>query len=212
MTSPATGELEMADKNSSDAAGDSNAITKALRNLVSRVPTSTEPASEDPNRRAGAIASSAAVRAAAISGAFALPPGPLGLATILPDLISIWRLQQSMVADIAAAFGKSAFLRKETMIYCLFKQGGAALLRDLVARAGERFLIRHTASRTIEQTLEKIGVRVTQRVMGKSLSRLIPIAGAVMVGTYAYRDTARVAATAIELFSRDLQLENTPEG
>ena len=197
----------MADQTSSDAAGDSNAITKALRSLVSRVPGSTEPASEDPKRRAGVIANSAAARAAAIAGVLALPPGPFGLATILPDLLSVWRLQQTMVADIAAAFGKSAFLRKETMIYCLFKHGGAALMRDLVARAGERFLIRRTAIKTVEQTLERIGVKVTQRVMGKSLSRLIPIAGAVMVGTYAYRDTTRVAGNAIELFSRDLELE-----
>ena len=194
-------------KTTSNAARDSNAVTKALLNLVSRVPTSAEPASAEPLERARAIASSAAAKAAAISGALALPPGPFGLATILPDLIAIWRLQQSMVADIAGAFGKSAFLRKETMIYCLFKHGGAALMRDLVARAGERFLIRRTAMKTVEQTLEKIGVRVTQRIMGKSISRLIPIAGAVIVGAYAYRDTAQVAANAIELFSKDLQLQ-----
>jgi hypothetical protein len=193
----------------SNAARDSNAITKALLNLVSRVPASTEPASENPGERARAIASSAAMKAGAISGALSLPPGPFGLATILPDLVAVWRVQQSMVADIAAAFGKSAFLQKETMIYCLFKHGGAALMRDLVARAGERFLIRRTALKTVEQTLEKIGVRVTQRVMGKSISRLIPIVGAAIVGAYAYRDTTQVAANAIELFSKDLQLEGS---
>lgn len=81
-------------------------------------------------------------------------------------------------------------------------------MRDLVARAGERFLIRRTARKTVEQTLERIGVKVTQRVMGKSISRLLPIVGAVVVGAYAYRDTAQVAATAIELFSKDLRLED----
>jgi hypothetical protein len=179
-----------------------------LRDLVSRVPASAEPANEDPKQRARTIASVAAAKAAAVSGAFALPPGPLGLATILPDLIAVWRLQQSMVADIAASFGKSEFLRQETMLYCLFKHGGASLMRDMVARTGERFLIRRAAIKTVEQTLERIGVKVTQRVMGKSISRLLPIAGAVVVGAYAYRDTAQVAASAIELFSKDLQLED----
>jgi hypothetical protein len=36
----------------------------------------------------------------------ALPPGPLGLATVIPDLLAIWKLQQQLVADIAAVFGK----------------------------------------------------------------------------------------------------------
>lgn len=194
-------------KKTSNAERGPNAVTKALVQLMSRVPTSSEPMSENPNERARAIASAAAAKAAAISSALALPPGPFGFATILPDLVAIWRLQQSMVADIAAAFGQSAFLHQEAMIYCLFKHGGAALLRDLVARAGERFLIRRTARKTVEQTLERIGVKVTQRVMGKSISRLLPIVGAVVVGAYAYRDTAQVAANAIELFSKDLLLE-----
>src|ERR1043166_7270872 len=109
-----------------------NSVSRALLEVVSRVPSSAEDASGDPKVRAHAIARSAALKAASISGALALPPGPFGLATILPDLLAIWRMQQSMVADIAAVFGKSAFLHKEAMVYCLFKHGGAALIRDLV--------------------------------------------------------------------------------
>lgn len=134
----------------------------------------------------------------------ALPPGPLGLATVVPDLIAIWRLQQSMVADIAASFGKTAQLQKEAMVYCLFKHGGAALMRDLVARVGERFLIRHSGARVVQGVLEKVGIRITEQVLGRSLSRWIPLIGAVGVGTYAFADTTKVAATAIDFFSRDI--------
>jgi hypothetical protein len=185
-----------------------NSVSRALLDVVSRIPTSTEEASADPVARARAIARSAALKAASISGALALPPGPLGLATILPDLLAIWRMQQSMVADIAAAFGKSAFLRKEAMMYCLFKHGGAALMRDFVVRAGERYLIRRAAVRVIHDTLEKVGVRTTQRVIEKSIGRWVPVLGAVGVGAYAYYDTSRVAATAIELFSKDVAIED----
>jgi len=187
---------------------DSGVITKALMELVSRIPSSDEPESDDPKERAKSIASSAAMKAAGISGALALPPGPFGMATILPDLLAIWRLQQSMVADIAATFGKSAYLKKETMVYCLFKHGGAALMKDIVIRVGERYLIRRTALRAMQQILQKVGIRVTQRVIGKSISRWIPIVGALGVGAYAYYDTTQVAATAIELFSKDLKLED----
>lgn len=147
------------------------------------------------------------MKAAAISGALALPPGPLGLVTIIPDLITIWRIQQTMVADIAAAYGKSASLVKKTMIYCLFKHGSAALMRDLVVRVGERYLVQRTAVRAVQQILQKVGVRITQRVIGKSITRWIPLLGALGVGAYAYYDTTQVAATAIELFSKDIVME-----
>ena len=186
---------------------ESNTVTKALIGLLSGIPESDEPLNADPKRRAQAIASSAAMKAAGISGAMALPPGPLGLATIIPDLLAIWKLQRAMVADIAAAYGKTAVLEKEAMIYCLFKHTSAALVRDLLARVGERFLIRRTAARATQQMLQKIGVRVTQRVIGKSLSRWIPVIGALGVGAYAYYDTTQVAANAIELFSKNIGVE-----
>ena len=83
--------------------------------------------------RAQALARHAAVKAAAISGSLALPPGPLGLVTVLPDLVTIWKVQQ-LVADIAAVHGKPAALRQELMVYCLFKHGAAHLARELVVR------------------------------------------------------------------------------
>lgn len=90
------------------------------------------------------------------------------------------------------------------MIYCLFKHGGAAVVKDLIVRVGQRYVIRRATLRFIQQVLQKIGVRVTQRVIGKSISRWIPLLGALGVGAYAYYDTTQVAATAIELFSKDL--------
>lgn len=194
-------------KKNTPSGGDSSVVTKALLGLLSRIPTSAEPTSATPKERAQAIASSAAMKAAAISGALALPPGPLGLVTIIPDLITIWRIQQTMVADIAAAYGKSASLVKKTMIYCLFKHGSAALMRDLVVRVGERYLVQRTAVRAVQQILQKVGVRITQRVIGKSITRWIPLLGALGVGAYAYYDTTQVAATAIELFSKDIVME-----
>jgi uncharacterized protein (DUF697 family) len=185
----------------------SSVLTRALTELVSQIPQSEEPLSDDPKERALAIARRTAMQAATVSGALALPPGPMGFATILPDLMSIWKLQQSMVADIASVYGKSSYLKKEAMVYCLFKHGGAALLRDMVTRVGERYIVRRLAVSTLQEILTRLGVRLSQRVLTKSISRLIPVIGALGVGGYAYYDTTRVAATAIELFSRKLELE-----
>ena len=196
-------------KNSSASSSEgASTFTKTLLSLVTKIPNTAEPESPDPHERANAIARSAARKAAAISGTLALPPGPFGFATILPDLVAIWHVQRLMVADIAAAFGKTAFLEKETMMYCLFKHGGAALMRDVVSRVGERFIVQRASLKMIQLVLQKIGVRVTQRAIGSSVVKWMPIIGAVGVGAYAYYDTAKVAANAIELFSSKLTVED----
>jgi hypothetical protein len=174
---------------------------------VTNIPNTGEPENSDPHKRAKAIARSAARKAAAISGTLALPPGPFGLATVLPDILAIWHIQRAMVADIAGAFGKSAFLEKETMMYCLFKHGGAALMSDVVSRVGERFIVQRASLKMIQLVLQKIGIRVTQRAIGSSITKWMPLIGALGVGAYAYYDTTKVAASAIELFSSELFVE-----
>lgn len=182
-------------------------VAQALHSLVSQIPDSTEKSNPAPAVRAKALAKSAAIKAAAISGGFTLPPGPFGMATVLPDLLAVWRIQQQLVADIAATFGRTDALTKETMVLCLFKHGGAALTQRLLARGDQDdVVVNRIANRTLQQLLEKIAVRVGQRLAAKSVSRWVPILGAVGAGAYAYYDTTHVATNAVELFSKPLQL------
>ena len=156
------------------------------------------------------IASNAALKASIVSGSLALPPGPAGIVTILPDLVTVWKVQAQMVADIAGAFGKEASLTREQMLYCLFRHAAAQAVRDLVARVGERVLVKRVTLRALQGAARRVGVRVTQRLIAKSVARWLPIVGALGVGAYAYYDTAQVAATAIELFEREIEIENGP--
>jgi hypothetical protein len=185
-----------------------NAMYQALERFISKVPKTDERKSDDPVVRARSIANTAAAKGALISGGLAIPPGPLGLLTVIPDLIAIWKLQAQMVADIAGCFGKTGFLTREQMVYCLFKHAAAQFVRDLVTRVGERFLVRRVSLRAMQTILQKIAGRVTQRIVGKALARWLPIVGAIGVGAYAYYDTAQVGKTAIELFKENLSLES----
>jgi hypothetical protein len=182
-------------------------VARALGKLVLRVPRSDRPPSDDPRAKARRLAHAASRKAGAISTGMALPPGPLGMLTIVPDLVAMWRLQSQLVSDIAAVYGRSASLTRESLLYCLFKHGSAALLRDVVARAGDRYLVRRSSVKALQRLLTKIGVRVTDQVLGRALSRWVPVLGALGVGAYAYYDTAKVAANAIELFSREVVVE-----
>jgi hypothetical protein len=181
-------------------------VSQALHSLVSQIPATLEAPGENPGERVKAIAKIASLKAAAISGSFTLPPGPLGMATVLPDLFAVWRIQQQLVADIAGAFGKTSALTAEAMVICLFKHGGAALTKPLFARQGEDVVVQRIANRTLLQLLEKIGVRVAQRIAAKSVSRWLPVLGALGAGAYAYYDTTHVASNAIDLFSGNVRI------
>lgn len=187
----------------SDARSLATRLGDAVLELASHVPISREQPLPGAHAHAHALATSAANRAALAAGTLALPPGPLGWLTIVPELVTIWRIQRQMVADIAAAYGASAELTRSHMLYCLFRHAAAQALRDIGVQVGARLLVREAPLRTIERVAAKIGIQMSKHVAGRGLARWLPMVGAVGVGAYAYYDTRQVARTAIELFSDD---------
>ena len=181
-------------------------VADAIVNFVGKVPTTTKHSAHEPAEAARRLARAAAAKAAVTSGSLALPTGPLGMLTLIPDLVAVWKIQAQMVADIAAIYGKKTCLTKEQMLYCLFRHFASQAVRDLVVRVGERVLIRNASLQLLQTIAQNIGVRVTKKLIGKTISRWVPVVGALGVGAYAYFDTGQVAATAIELFEREIDI------
>ena len=174
-------------------------VTGAIERMIADVPPPhTHPVS-DAARAAEKIAREAAQKAAVVSGALALPPGPLGMLTVLPDLFLIWKVQRQMVADIFALHGRTAELTKAHMLYCLFRHMASQALRDVVVRAGQRAVVQQLTAGALTGVLKSLGVSVTQRIAGTAASRWVPLVGAAAVGAYAYWDTLQVAKTARRL-------------
>lgn len=192
------------------AGGPANRVTQAILDFVSRVPDSGFAASADPAAAARQLSARAAQRAAVTAGSLALPPGPLGWLTLLPELIAIWKLQGQMVSDIAAAYGRHATLGREQMMWCLFRHTAAQAFRDLVVRMGDRLVFQRMSQSIARRVAGQIGARLTQRTLGKGLSRWLPVVGAVGVGAYAYYDTMQVARTAISMFEGELSTVDAP--
>jgi hypothetical protein len=179
-------------------------LIDVLEGVTSTVPSSPEERRDAPAVRAQELTRAAASQAGATAGALALPPGPLGMLTVLPDLIAVWHIQRQLVADIAACYGKSGALQREAMIYCLFKHAAAQVVRDLAVRLGTRLLLRRATVQTMERSLQRIGVAVSTRALGRGIARWVPVAGAVGVGAYAFYDTMQVGKTARELFQGEI--------
>jgi len=179
---------------------DHGRVTQAILDFVSQIPDSKVPGAREPAKEARRIAARAQQRAALTAGSLALPPGPLGWLTVLPEIMLIWKIQAQMVSDIAAAYGQHSELGREQMLWCLFRHTAAQAFRDLVIRVGDRLLFRRVTYAVVERIAKTVGVKVTQRAVGSGLSRWLPVVGAVGVGGYAYYDTAQVARTAIAMF------------
>jgi hypothetical protein len=167
-----------------------------IERVIADVPASRVEATPDAAQSADRIAREAARNAALVSASLALPPGPLGMLTVLPDLFVIWKIQRQLVADIFALHGRTVELTRTHMLYCLFRHMASQVLRDVVVRAGERAIVRQLSSQALASILQTLGKSVAQRIAGTSVSRWVPLAGAAAVGAYAYWDTLQVARTA----------------
>lgn len=159
-------------------------LGRLLQSSVLWVPSTQEPRHANPTARAEEIIQSAAVKAATVSGSLALPPGPLGLATLLPDLLIVWRIQAQMVADVAGAFGQRAILNREHLTKCLFKHATGQVVRDVAVRVGERVIRRQAPNRLLGRVLQRVSM---------------PVVGTVAIAAYAFKDTRGVGQAAIDL-------------
>ncbi|MFO1337812.1 MAG: hypothetical protein U1F53_06170 [Burkholderiaceae bacterium] len=167
--------------------------------------TTVEPNPAAAVRRATHVA---ARKAAAAAGTLALPPGPLGWLTVLPEMITVWKIQATLVTDIAALYGKKGSVTREQMLYCLFKHSASQAVRDLVVRAGERWVVKKASLMALQAVARRIGVKVTQQGVSKAASRWLPVVGAAGVAAYAYYDTMQVAKAASALFERAIDFDD----
>lgn len=176
--------------------------------LVVQPPEPALAASARPADAAARAIEAAAAKAALAAGTLALPPGPLGWATIAPEMLAVWHIQRQLVADIAALYGRSAELGPSQMLWCLFRHTAAQALRDLGVRVGERVIVRPAAQALLQRAAAAVGVQLGKQTAGRVLSRWVPLAGAAGVGAYAWWDTRQVGRAALQLFEREGVIDN----
>jgi hypothetical protein len=176
-----------------------DAVGGLIERIITDVPTPRDGARGSTPASAQDVMRAAARRAALVSGSLALPPGPIGIATVLPDLYLIWKIQRQMVADLFALYGRTGELTRSSMLYCLFRHAASQVLRDVAVRAGERFVTRQLTGGALRSAMGSLGVTVTQRIAGTTAGRFVPALGAAAVAAYAYWDTMQVAKTAHRL-------------
>jgi hypothetical protein len=100
-------------------------IGQSILDSVGDVPPSSRKKSKEALKESRAAITKAAAKASLTAGAFAVPLGPIGWLTILPEMVTVWKIQAQLVADIAALHGQKVVLTREQMLYCLFRHTAA---------------------------------------------------------------------------------------
>lgn len=182
-----------------------------LLELVGSIPPPRTKQHAEANRLAQRVVKRASMKTAATAGVLALPPGFIGWVTIAPELYAVWKIQRQMVSDIAGLYGATDRLGREQMLYCLFGHTAAGAFRDVVIRAGERFIVRRAPLSALYAIANKIVLRFAQRSVTRLATRWVPVAGAVGIAGYVYMDTGKVAETTIALFESEMVIEGEAE-
>lgn len=153
--------------------------------------------------------SSASWKAFSISFAAAIPPGPFGMATIIPELAAITKIQINLVYRIAKYYGKQQEVTPSIVIHILATAFGIVLGRKLLQKVGTRIIVKALSNKVIKTLAQKLGTRIAARVVARVGARWIPILTAPIFGAFSKSQTTNVGNNAIKVFSSDIEFEKT---
>ena len=163
----------------------------SIQKFLLELPSSKLSPSKNPEEAIKKLTQAAALKSAAVSASLSAPGGIIGLFASLPDLAAIWKIQAQLVADIAAVYGKLGYLTQRSLLWCLCKQSGSQIFRDIAVRAGTHLLIKKSRL--------------------KVLSKAVPVLGAIGGGAYAAYDTYAVARIAKAYFEASESISSIDE-
>jgi uncharacterized protein (DUF697 family) len=149
----------------------------------------------------------AARRAFKISTALGLVPGPLGMATILPEVAALTRLQINLIYRIGKHYGKQEKVNKELVLLILGNAMGIAAGEALLRKAGTTLVVRSVNTGIIRALARKIGARMVDSALEKAVARWIPMVSAPLFGYFSRSLTKKIGREAVRLFSHEVEIE-----
>lgn len=143
----------------------------------------------------------------ATSTAMSLPPGPFGLATILPELMAVTKIQINLIYAIAKLKGQEQKLNSTLLALVFAHEAGLNIARFLSKKFGDKIVVKPLSQRALAQVAEQLGVRIGVRLTQKALGRWVPVVLAPVFGYFSKQMTERIGREAERLFSAELELE-----
>ena len=142
-----------------------------------------------------------------ISTLSALPPGLLGWATLLPELVGITKVQINLVYAIAQFYGKEGKVNTTIVAYLFANQLGLRVAESMSEKVGQKLVIHIMSSQMLQPLIKQIAKAIGMSVTQKLIGRWVPFLLAPIFGAYSKKMTEKIGHEAIKLFSSDFEIE-----
>ncbi len=150
-------------------------------------------------------------KAFSVSLASGMMPGPFGMATILPELAAVTKIQMDLIYKIAKYHGRADRVDR-SLILCVFAGAlGVTAGRILAQKIGSRVIIKTLSTQAAQKIAGAIGTRIGSAVVQRSVGRWISFATAPFFAYFSRKMTEKIGQYAEELLSQDIEVERSGE-
>lgn len=126
-----------------------------------------------------------------LATAASIVPGPFGVLGAVPELLLNFKNQMNMIYDLGCANGKENFINKDILLDIPISAfGGNTNLANLQNSKTE--LIESPETVLIEKSII-LGQSVIERTLKKSIIQFVPVAGPILMGTWAKMTTSKIS-------------------
>ena len=149
----------------------------------------------------------AANKAFSVSFASGMMPGPFGMATILPELAAVTKIQIDLLYKIAKYHGRLDRVNRTLVLYVFGCALGVTAGRLLVQRAGSRMIVKALSTQAAQKIASALGARIGSSVVQRGAGRWVCLATAPVFAWLSRRMTEKVGLYADDLFRQDIEIE-----
>jgi len=142
-----------------------------------------------------------------ISTGAGIPTGPIGLATIIPEVLSLTKLQINLIFKIAKFYEQEAKVNKTIILAILGGALGLVLKHALINKVGTRIIVRSLSAEGTKRITREIGEKFATGLLKRGLGRWLPILLAPVFGYFSLSMTRRVGRETESLFSHELEVD-----
>lgn len=158
------------------------------------------------NKTPESLVSEYSWKAFGVSTLAGLAPGPIGMATILPELVAVTKLQITLIYAIAKYYNKQNQFNSTTVLIIFANETGIAL-KGTIQKVGAKMIIKVLTSSFVQAIASKIGFKIIKRVVAKAVGRWMPVVMAPIFGMFSKTMTEKIGQEAISLFQSDFIIQ-----
>lgn len=145
-------------------------------------------------------------KAFSISTAAAIPPGPFGLVTILPEIVAVTKIQMNLIYRIAKYHQQVGKVNRTLVLLIFGNALGFAVGSEFLKKVGSRLLVESAGTQGVRNIALRIGKQITRRILPKTVARWVPIVLAPIFGAFSKSLTTKIGQEADKIFCKDIAI------